>query len=108
MYSESIVLLKIYMVNPVFLTILTILIRIFATYVYLNLDIHLKIRERRSAQNNVTSKEDAETICISAFERSEPYKTCREYVSDLSGASFFNCIKDVIVSVFDFLSFLRR
>lgn len=56
------------------------------------------IRERRSAQNNVTSKEDAETMCISAFERSEPYKTCREHVSDLSGASFSNCIKDVIMT----------
>lgn len=46
-------------------------------------------------------------MCILVFERFELYKICREYVSDFSGVLFFNCIKDVIVSVFDVFFFLR-
>lgn len=58
-----------------------------------------KIRTRRDVQFNIsTSRENADAVCTSAFESSEPYKICQEYVSDLSNAALSNCINDVIVS----------
>lgn len=58
-----------------------------------------KTRNKRDVQFNIsTSRENAEKVCTSAFESSEPYKTCHEYVSDLRNSSLSNCINDVIVS----------
>ncbi|XP_065937722.1 uncharacterized protein [Magallana gigas] len=56
-------------------------------------------RETRDVQFNIsTSREIAETVCTSAFDSSEPYKTCHKYVSDLSNSSLSNCINDVIMT----------
>ena len=55
-------------------------------------------RERRQTFTNVRTREEAEVVCKSAFESSEPYRTCEEYVNDFSNSSYSNCINDVIVS----------
>lgn len=56
-------------------------------------------RNRRDVQfNNSTSRENAESVCTSAFESSDPYRTCQEYVNDLSNSSLSNCINDVIMT----------
>nr|XP_034320108.1 uncharacterized protein LOC117687527 isoform X18 [Crassostrea gigas] len=56
-------------------------------------------RNRRDVQfNTSTSRENAESFCTSAFESSDPYKTCQQYVSDLSNSSLSNCINDVIMT----------
>lgn len=56
-------------------------------------------RNRRDVQFNAsTSRENAESVCTSAFESSGPYKTCQDYVSDLSNSSLSNCINDVIMT----------
>uniref|UniRef100_A0A8W8NV44 VWFD domain-containing protein n=1 Tax=Magallana gigas TaxID=29159 RepID=A0A8W8NV44_MAGGI len=56
-------------------------------------------RNRRDVQfNTSTSRENAESVCTSAFENSDPYRTCQEYVNDLSNSSLSNCINDVIMT----------
>lgn len=64
----------------------------------------LKTRNRRDVQfNTSTSRENAESVCTSAFENSDPYRTCQEYVNDLSNSSLSNCINDVIVSTVNYI-----
>ena len=45
----------------------------------------------------MTTYKDAERIYKMAFNNSQPYLTCKAFISDLSNASLVNCISDVMV-----------
>lgn len=66
-----------------------------------------KKRLRRETITDLKTYEEAETICIDAFQASKSYQTCQEYVTDLSNTSLVNCISDVMVGIFfHFLFFI--
>lgn len=47
---------------------------------------------------DVTTREVAHNVCMQAFEQSEAFTTCQQYVSDLSNTTIENCILDVMVN----------
>ncbi|XP_056007282.1 uncharacterized protein LOC125666050 [Ostrea edulis] len=55
-------------------------------------------RVKRQAPTEVKTASEAEEICTAQFEQSEPYKTCRQHVGDLSNSSLNNCIKDIVMT----------
>ena len=55
-------------------------------------------RPKREAITILKTYEEAEDICLNAFQNSQSYQTCKEYISDLSNTSIVNCISDVMVS----------
>ncbi|XP_061167273.1 uncharacterized protein LOC133176126 [Saccostrea echinata] len=52
-------------------------------------------RHKRAQSIYVRTETEAENVCKSAFNSSEPFQTCRQYVSDMTNASLSNCIMDV-------------
>lgn len=61
-------------------------------------------RQKRETAPSTKTYEEAEIICRTAFQASTSYKTCQEYVTDLSNTSLVNCISDVMVSVYLFMN----
>nr|XP_022310403.1 uncharacterized protein LOC111115834 isoform X2 [Crassostrea virginica] len=60
-----------------------------------------KLEERRPKREAITilkTYEEAEDICLNAFQNSQSYQTCKEYISDLSNTSIVNCISDVMMT----------
>nr|XP_022312815.1 uncharacterized protein LOC111117870 isoform X2 [Crassostrea virginica] len=55
-------------------------------------------RPKREAIAILKTFEEAEDICLNAFQNSQPYITCKEYISDLSNTSLENCISDVMMT----------
>ncbi|XP_062609644.1 uncharacterized protein LOC134271468 [Saccostrea cucullata] len=52
-------------------------------------------RQKRQESIYVTSEARAGNVCKTAFNRSESFEKCEEYVSDMTNVSLSNCIMDV-------------
>ncbi|XP_062574323.1 von Willebrand factor D and EGF domain-containing protein-like, partial [Saccostrea cucullata] len=52
-------------------------------------------RQKRELTIYVTNQTIAEDVCKSAFISSAPFRTCEQYVSDMTNSSLSNCIMDV-------------
>ncbi|XP_062608233.1 uncharacterized protein LOC134270071 [Saccostrea cucullata] len=52
------------------------------------------IRKKRTI-SYVRNQTYSESVCQQAFENSAEYKTCKQYVTDLSNVTLSNCIEDI-------------